>query len=366
MANDDPALQTLLLPFEQGLLQWPAEGGVLFLRARDGAPLHQRRWPGLVCEQSFRPDADALSQAGLALVDQAGGAERYPLVLVLPPRQRDEARALYARAVSLAAPGGRVVACLANNEGAKSGEADLRQLVGPVGSLVKNKSRAYWSAPLHEAGGATVDSELLARWQALDAPRAVVDGRFTSRPGVFAWDRIDPASALLAEQLPPDLAGRAADLGAGFGYLSVELLERCPGIASLDLYEAERRALDLARRNLAPLESRAAIAYHWHDVTAGLPAQYDVVVTNPPFHTQTRADRPDIGRRFIAVAAAALKPGGRLWLVANRHLPYESVLTDSFGQVRAVAERDGFKIIEAVKARPAPAVRPERRRADWR
>jgi len=366
MAHDDPALQTLLLPFEQGLLPWPADGGALLLRAREGAALHRREWPGLVCEQSFRPDADALSRAGRVLVE-ASDERRYPLVLVLPPRQREEARALYARAVSLLAPGGRVVACLANNEGAKSGEADLRQLVGPVGSLVKNKSRAYWSAPLHDDGGASVDADLLARWLALDAPRPIVEGRFTSRPGVFAWDRIDPASALLAEQLPADLAGRAADLGAGFGYLSVELLERCPGITALDLYEAERRALELARRNLAPFEARASIGYHWHDVTTGLPAQYDVIVTNPPFHTQTRADRPDIGRRFIAVAAEALKPGGRLWLVANRHLPYESVLTESFGEVRAVAERDGFKIIEAVKARPATAPRPERRgRKDWR
>ncbi|KAG0921461.1 hypothetical protein G6F32_015094 [Rhizopus arrhizus] len=63
---------------------------------------------------------------------------------------------------------------------------------------------------------------------------------------VFAWDRIDPASALLAEHLPADLAGRAAALGAGYGYLSRELLERCPKITALDLYEAEQRALALA------------------------------------------------------------------------------------------------------------------------
>jgi len=75
-----------------------------------------------------------------------------------------------------------------------------------------------------------------------------------------------------------------------------------------------------------------------------------VIVSNPPFHAQGNAARPDIGRRFIAVAADALKPGGRLWLVANRHLPYESVLDASFGSTRLVAQRDGFKIVEAVKA----------------
>ena len=61
-------------------------------------------------------------------------------------------------------------------------------------------------------------------------------------------------------------------------------------------------------------------------------------------------DRPDIGRAFIAVAADALKPGGRLWMVANRHLPYESVLDARFGSARIVTQASGFKIIEAVKA----------------
>ena len=79
----------------------------------------------------------------------------------------------------------------------------------------------------------------------------IVGGRFISRPGLFAWDRIDPASALLAEQLPPDLAGVAADLGAGTGYLAPEVLRAAPAVAALDLYEAEARALELARTNLA-------------------------------------------------------------------------------------------------------------------
>ena len=350
--DGDVALQTLLLPFIDGSLTWPEAGGALFLRARDGWPLHQRAWPGLVCEQSYKPDADALERSGLPVIgdESASDEARYPLVLVLPPRQREESRALFARALARCAPGGRVIACLGNQEGAKSGEADLGRIAGPVFSLSKHKCRVFWTAPLQGAA----DPALAAEWAQADRPRPIVDGRFVSRPGLFAWDRIDPASRLLVEHLPGDLAGRAADLGAGWGYLAAELLARCPRVTTLDLFEAEARALELARVNLSGFADRAALGFHWHDVTKGLPQRFDVIVSNPPFHAHNSADRPDIGRRFIAVAAQALNPGGRLWLVANRHLPYEAELGTNFGKVRAVAERNGFKVIEAVRAADRP------------
>ena len=342
----DDALRTLFLPFAQGQLAWPKDEA-LFLRARTGASLRDyAAGKRLICEQTFKPDADALQRAGLQLIGDGDNARTYALTLLLPPRQREESRALLARAVAATHRGGRVVACGANNEGARSIESDLAQLVGPVAALSKHKCRVCWSAPLDDA----INAPLVEEWRALDAVRPILDGRFVSRPGVFAWDRIDPASALLAQHLPSTLAGRAADLGAGYGYLSVELLSRCPNIAALDVYEAERRALDLARQNLARFAARTPVELHWHDVTAGLPRTYNVIVMNPPFHAQQRIDRPDIGRRFIAAAALALAPGGSLWLVANRHLPYEAELREGFGAVRAVAQERGYKIIEARKA----------------
>ena len=348
--SEDRPLETLFLPLSEGHLAWPASGA-LFLRARAGVPLQAGSWPGLVCHQTFAPDAAALERLRLRMLtdDLDTATQKSPLVLILPPRQRDEARALLARALRLTERGGRIVACMSNDEGARSGEADLERIVGPLTTLTKNKCRVFWSAPLDQPH----DDALVEEWLRLDAVRPIADGRFVSRPGVFAWDRIDVASQLLAEHLPSDLAGRAADLGAGFGYLSVELLQRCARIAALDLYEAERRALDLARRNLAALESRAAIRYCWHDVTAGLTDRYDVIVCNPPFHTHARADRPDIGRRFIATAAQSLLPGGRLWLVANRHLPYEQALGAGFERVRIVTQQHGFKIVEALRAKRA-------------
>ena len=115
-SNSDPALDSLFLPFSNRTLAWPA-GAVLFLRAREGAAM--RQWPlaQLVCEQSYKPFADELERGGLQVIADASASDaRYPLVLVLPPRQREEARALFARALSLCAPGGVVVASITNNE----------------------------------------------------------------------------------------------------------------------------------------------------------------------------------------------------------------------------------------------------------
>lgn len=339
--SNDPALETLLYPFSIGAVTWPTDGRILFLRARSSQELPRDR---LLCEQNFKPFADALTRDGLRIAEPTD--ERFPLVLVLPPRQREEARALLAQAALRTTPGGIVVASMGNNEGARSGEADLERLAGNIHRASKNKCRVCWATISPD----TIDAALLEQWRVLDAPRPIAGGRFLSRPGLFAWDRIDAASALLVEQLPDNLSGRAADLGAGYGYLSAELLARNPGIVALDVYEAEARALAMARLNLANAAQRLAIDFLWHDVTTGLSARYDVIVSNPPFH-QGRADQPELGQAFIVAAARAMNPGGRFWLVANRHLPYESVLANHFANVRTATVHDGFKVIEAIKAK---------------
>ena len=210
------------------------------MRARDGWPLRARPFPGLICEQSYKPDADALQRAGFEVT--SGGAQqsqrKFPLVLVLPPRQRSEARALLARAVTSTTSGGIVVACMGNNEGARSSEADLERLAGPLETMVKNKCRVFWTSPLEGAA----DPALAREWLELDAVQSIESGRFSSRPGVFAWDRVDVASALLAEHLPATLAGRAADLGAGFGYLVRRAADAMPGRSPRWIYMKPKRA----------------------------------------------------------------------------------------------------------------------------
>jgi 16S rRNA (guanine1207-N2)-methyltransferase len=274
-------------------------------------------------------------------------ASGFDAVLVLPGRQRQEARAQLARAVSRVKTGGVVIACASNTEGARTLERDLGDLLGDARNLTKNKCRVVWAT----VSDSTRDDALLSEWLDLDAPRSVLDGTWISRPGIFAWDRIDPASQLLAGLLPDTLKGKGADLGAGFGFLTRSVLEKAPGVVAMDFYEAEKRAVDLAEQNLAAFKGKKAINGIWADVTRGIEGPYDFIVSNPPFHQTGRADRADIGQDFIRVAAAGLRAGGEFFMVANRHLPYEHVLGEVFASVTQLADEGGYKVIRAVRAK---------------
>ncbi len=161
-------------------------------------------------------------------------------------------------------------------------------------------------------------------------------------PGVFSADGVDKASALLAEQLPRDLKGDVVDLGSGWGYLARSILER-DGVTGLHLVENDRAAHLSGQRNI--LDGRAV--HLWRDARVWRPsAPVHHVITNPPFHASRKAD-PELGRDFIRAAAEMLKPKGNLWLVANRHLPYEQTLEDTFHTVQTLGSNPSFKIFHA-------------------
>jgi len=189
---------------------------------------------------------------------------------------------------------------------------------------------------------------------AAGAPRLLPDLGLWSQPGLFNWDRIDPGSKLLLERLPR-LEGRGADLGCGIGVLARAVMA-AGGCKAMALIDIDRRALDMAARNV----TGDGVQTVWADVRqpAGLPASLDFVVMNPPFHDAGSEDKT-LGTTFITRAAGMLRPGGKLWLVANRHLPYEAALTPLFDPIEPVAQASGFKVYAATRKRAAPRGRRE-------
>ncbi len=326
----------------------PEAGRVLVLNApppQELAALPAARTDAL---SDDAPTHGALAAAGYGA--ESPGQGRHAAALVAITRSKVQTLGLIGRAVGAVAPGGPVMVDGQKTDGIDSVLKAVRALVPLDGTLSKGHGKLFWFArPDHPPA-------TFAAWERQARPRRGAHG-FVTAPGMFSADGPDPASELLAGFFDARLTGRIADLGAGWGWLALQALQRGRP-ERVDLFESDRPSLEAARLNLQEHAARAS--FHWADVTA-LPArpEYDAVICNPPFHTGRAAD-PALGEAFIAAAHRILKPGGTLWLVANRHLPYERALDARFQTLQTLAETGRFKAI--LTSRPRPA-RPARRAA---
>ncbi len=319
----------LTFALESGALVLP-EGRVAVFRPVAGYDLSLLGAERVHVFQGFRPDFDHFATMSYDVATTPEGA--YAAALVCLPRARAQARALVAAA--RAVTDGPVLIDGQKTDGIEAMLKDCRKRaeVGEVTSKAHGKCFAV-------TGGDFSD------WEADPAGQRIAGG-FVTRPGVFSADGVDPASALLAQALPETLPKTIADLGAGWGFLSDAIL-KCKGVETLQVVEAEHDALLCAQDNIT--DPRAQ--FHWADATTFRPeSPLDAVITNPPFHT-TRVADPQLGQNFIAAAAGMLKPSGKLWLVANRHLPYETEARALFTEVQEIAGDTRFKILLAAKPR---------------
>ena len=264
-----------------------------------------------------------------------GGAEvtgYFDAAIVHVPRSKALARHSVHWACQLA-PNGMVYVDGAKTQGIESLIKAVKSVTSVKGMVSAAHGKLFW---FHA-------SDLFSAWDA-SAFCEIKDG-FQTKAGVFSAAKVDPGSALLSGALPP-LSGHVADLGAGWGYLSHTVLTSST-LLSIDLIEADHAAVDAARLNCDDL--RAQI--HWKDVlTWHAPIFYDHVIMNPPFHL-SRKGEPELGKSFIRKAAEILKKRGTLWMVANRHLPYEETLSKLFVDFREIAGDKWFKVLQAMGKR---------------
>lgn len=312
----------------------------VFFGARAYPALRSFEAATLVLQQHFKPYESALRRAGFSVRPELSleQAQEFELALVLAPKNITEARRIIAQALCALRAGGMVVCAADNKAGGQRLAGILQELgIGKVQQFSKNRARAVY--------GICEKPDVSALSSALSAGgvQAVGGGAFYSQPGLFAWDRIDRGSALLAEHLPEDIEGICADFGCGYGYLSRTVLQKCPSISEIVCIDADHRALAVCERNLDGFSVRKRFV--WEDLSRAVKSLHnlDAVVMNPPFH-EGRATEADLGRGFIAAAHAALRPGGRLYMVANRHLPYEDLLRELYSSGERLYEGEGYKI----------------------
>lgn len=292
-------------------------------------------WPELA---HVAPDAAQLSpfSLGAAAIESVPDASLARLVVAAPPGTLERRYTLAHGLRALASGGELLVLALKDKGGSR-----LRKELESLGCAVVETARRHHRICVVRRPETPVG---LADAIREGAPRLVETLRLWSQPGLFAWDRLDPGSALLLDPAP-DFSGRGADLGCGVGVLSRAVLAS-PNVAAVTLIDLDRRAIEAARRNIA--DARADFLQF--DLRAAVPEvkDLDFVIMNPPFHEGGGEDRY-LGQAFIATAAAMLKRGGVCRLVANIALPYEAILQQHFATVTPLARAKGYKVFEARK-----------------
>lgn len=261
-------------------------------------------------------------------------------IIVHGTKQKEETLGLIAKAWEQAQKGESITIIQPNNQGGKSLEKTLITHFPDADTESRDKARVIMLIKTEAA------PPVLAEWVAHTQLRLIPETGFYSLPGLFSWDRIDIGSSVLIDHVT-GLKGIGADFGCGYGFLSRHILQNYPQVDRLYGLDKDLRAVEACRMN-CPDDRVQVMQADCTKPIQGLPDPLDFIVMNPPFHDGRGEDR-HLGQAFLQTAAKHLKKGGVCWIVANTHLPYESVLKEYFQAFEEIAKVKGFKILQAIR-----------------
>jgi 16S rRNA (guanine1207-N2)-methyltransferase len=287
---------------------------------------------------------DPESQISVRLADGVQGLapRSFDVVLSHLPRGRRVQQELIDGAAWSLRPGGCFYFVAHRRAGVKTAIRHARTRFGRCAVVAQKQGFHVAMSVLHDAG-------LAARpWTLYEQNRVAASGLeaiVVGKPGVFAWDRIDDGTAALIRTMEIEAESRVLDLGCGTGLAGLAAARRAHR-GSVVLVDGDVRAVEAARltvqanhvTNTEALVSDCAQEVH--------DQRFDVVVTNPPFHRGVGTEY-DVAYQFVRDARQVLRRGGRLYLVANQHIPYRSHIEAVFGNATTRHSDNRYQVISA-------------------
>lgn len=170
------------------------------------------------------------------------------------------------------------------------------------------------------------------------------DIKFTSDLGVFAKDKIDTGSKLLAETyLKYGKRGiKALDIGCGYGFIGI-ILSKLMDI-DFDMVDVNKRAIHLCEMNIKSNKVKANVFES--NIYDNVKGKYDLIISNPPI----RAGK-EVYLKIIYDSFNFLNDDGELWFVMRTNHGVKTViknLKESYNPM--IINKDcGFYIVKVVK-----------------
>jgi 16S rRNA G1207 methylase RsmC len=223
----------------------------------------------------------------------------------------------------------------------------LEKYFGPASFLPGVKKARVWRAELDQSLVNLSGLDAFEQAEAVSVPGFEL--ALKALPNVFSNDHLDIGSRFFLEhykRLPE--SSQVADLACGNGVLGLAYLQRFP-TAQMFFYDESFQAVQSAKHNLAVnMPTNRAEFIACDGLSKAKSNSLDLILCNPPFHQQNTVST-SIAQSFFKEAKRALKTGGEVWLVANRHLGYHSDLKRIFGNFENIAANKKFVILKAGK-----------------
>jgi 16S rRNA (guanine1207-N2)-methyltransferase len=183
-------------------------------------------------------------------------------------------------------------------------------------------------------------------WIGLRVPFQGQSFQFRTLPGVFASEGIDPGTTFLLEHLQIPDEGRILDFGCGCGVIG-GLIARNTN-ASVDLIDIDLYALASATENIKDLDLGNCTVSYSDGLEAVLDFPYDLIVSNPPFHSGKAVDY-SMTHSFISKSMQVLNRDGILCLVANKFIPYDRILKEYYPVLEVPLSNQKYSIWKVQK-----------------
>lgn len=313
------------------------------------------------------------------------------LVILLKPKGRALARRQIAQAWQMLAAeassgGGRLWICGPSQRGVKGLVTDASGVFGAEPEVLAYKHKQRLIEVVRRDEPVDTGNKKIKKWWGLegimpgtvntfDVPvgsSSADDGArslsIQTTAGVFSWEHLDEGTRILVEAMSAEgtqaWAGKTvADVGCGAGVLGIAAAKL--GAVRVVMNDIDRLAVRCSELNAeANGVAEACQVVASDNLPLGLGEEvllgaFDEVVSNPAFHQGEEVDYT-MAQELAVRAGHALKPGGRLWVVANRFLAYHRYLNPVFGDenVTKVYEDNKFVIFLATRPEALPPIDP--------